>query len=601
VKALAAALGATALLGGAAHAASPGSVIVFAADRMPSVAGDVYRVDANGHVANLTHSPWQDTQPLVSPDGKRVAFVSDRGGGGGLWVVGVDGSGLRHLAAAGLPSQYEVGMAWSPDGRELAYTTGGSAHGPKLWLVSLGSTPRKIASSKELAWPSWSPDGRLLTVFDGGALDAFTASGRRAWSVTSGGGPIGWSARGLLATGIYDGATHVVDERGRQRFVAPADTVAWSANGGMLATVKGRRLEVRATSGAVVLQMKLPFPNYGLHWVTADAVAFDGANGVDHRVAIPSGRVTPFDLSAFGLNTVRTGSTFAVRDRTRVYTHVPGCFDDGGPNAGIARLQRVPHSTSLVYQSYCPEAFSNLYAVLPNGTGLRRLTNAQENQLEPAISPDGTRIAYAQSDAVGLSCKGCPQSLHVMNVDGSGDVTLTSPPDCTFDDSPSWSPDGTTIMFVDSACNIAPHALTIAAGGGPTTDVHIPAWTLAWGPKRVAYASGATAPSSMWTSLADGTDRQRIAGIGAGLTSPAWSADGRLAYLEGTTAVVQGKRVPLPFVQVRTLAWSPDGTHLVVVAKAAGTASFDVYTLRTDGTDLRRITRNIDASSADWR
>ena len=600
MKAVVAALGAAALLGGGAHASS-GSMIVFAADRMPSVSGDVYRVDANGHVANLTHSPWQDTEPLVSPDGKRVAFVSDRGGGDGLWVVDVDGAGLRRLAVAGLPSQYEVQMAWSPDSRELAYTTGGSATPATLWLAGPSLPPRKIARSKELAWPSWSADGRLLTIAVDGAVDAFTPSGRRVWSVSSGGEPVGWSARGLFATGAYDGAIHVYDENGRRHFVVRGATGVWSPGGAKLATVSGRRLEVHATSGKVLMQTRLPRPDYSVEWDGQNAVAFEDVNGVGQRVGVPSGRITRFDLSALGLNTLRTGATFAVRDGTRVYTHVPGCYDDGGPVAGIASLQRVPHSGSLVYESYCPEAFSNLYAVDPDGAGLHRLTNVQKQQVAPVLSPDGTTIAFAQSDYAGLSCKGCAQSVHTLTLADSTGATLTAPPDCTFDDSASWSPDGTQIVYSHSACDSAPDAMIVPAAGGAPTDLHLPAWAVAWGPTRIAYANGNTNPTSLWTALPDGTGRTKVAS-GVTLSAPAWSSDGRLAYLlGGTTLVVNGAKVRLPFTAVKSLAWSPDGTRFVVAAKTKGAATFDVYTVRTDGTGVRRITRNVDASSADWR
>ena len=78
------------------------TLIVFAADRAPAVTGDVYRVDASGRVTNLTHSPWQETMPVVSPNGKLVAFVSDRLGGG-VWTIGIDGSGLRLVSAEGIP------------------------------------------------------------------------------------------------------------------------------------------------------------------------------------------------------------------------------------------------------------------------------------------------------------------------------------------------------------------------------------------------------------------------------------------------------------------------------------------------------------------
>jgi Tol biopolymer transport system component len=59
--------------------------------------------------------------------------------------------------------------------------------------------------------------------------------------------------------------------------------------------------------------------------------------------------------------------------------------------------------------------------------------------------------------------------------------------------------------------------------------------------------------------------------------------------------------VKLPFERVQTIAWSPDGTRWVVVAQQRGQATTDLYTVRTDGTDVRRITRNVAATSASWR
>ena len=61
------------------------------------------------------------------------------------------------------------------------------------------------------------------------------------------------------------------------------------------------------------------------------------------------------------------------------------------------------------------------------------------------------------------------------------------------------------------------------------------------------------------------------------------------------------KRLKLPFARIQSLAWSPDGSRLVVVAQARGQPAADVYTVRTDGTGLRRLTRNIGANSASWR
>jgi Tol biopolymer transport system component len=602
VKPLAAAVAAAALAGGAAHA-SGGSLIVFAADRAPAITGDVYRADANGHLANLTHSPWQETQPLVSPNGKLVAFLSDRDGGS-LWVMGVDDRGLRRLNATGIPSQQYVGMAWSPDNEELALVTG-TVNGQELSVAGLGLAPRTLAHSSQMNSPAWSPDGTLITVLGAGEVDAFTAAGKHVWSVPSGGGLVGWSPRGLFATGEYDGRIHVVDEHGVKRFsVAAEATATWSPSGDELASVSGRRLEVHTAAGRLVFHARLPVPHAGIQWSWASPRALVFANPYSNggfRVDLATGTISPFDIASFGLNTAGSGTNWSVRNGTHVYAHVSGCDDDGGPNAAIASLQRVPHSTSIVYQSYCAEPFDNLYAINGDGTGLRRITNVQANQVVPRISPDRTRIAFGESPATGLSCKGCPESLRTIGVDGSAATTLTSPPDCTFDDSPSWSPDGTQIMFAHSGCDTAPDAMLIGAQGGSPTDLHVPAWTLAWGPTQIAYANGTTVPSSLWTAAPNGAGRVRVGSIGAGLTTPAWSAGGRLAYLLGTSIVVQGKKVPLPFVAVRSVAWSPDGTRFLVAAKAKGTPTFDLYTVRTDGTDVIRLTQNLDASSADWR
>ena len=81
----------------------PPPPILFAADNAPALGGDLFRLGANGRRVNLTNSPFADEYPLVSPNGKRVAFVSNRSGSPGIYVVGIDdslrtdGSDVRRL------------------------------------------------------------------------------------------------------------------------------------------------------------------------------------------------------------------------------------------------------------------------------------------------------------------------------------------------------------------------------------------------------------------------------------------------------------------------------------------------------------------------
>jgi Tol biopolymer transport system component len=598
VRAFTAAIAAAALAGGASHS-SAGPRIVFAADRAPAISGDVYRVEANGHVVNLTHSPWQDSQPLVSPDGKRVAFLSDRGGVGGLWVIGTDGSGLRRVRALGFPSDQYVQMAWSPDSSTIALTSGTANH-YRLSLATPGGRPRALSHAQDLGQVSWSPDGKLVTVLTMGEIDAFTPAGKKAWSATSGGGPVGWSRLGFFATGPYDGRIHVVDMNGAERFAVAATFAAWSPEGEQLASVNGRRLEISTYRGGLVRYYTLPLRNVGISWATGTAITFgDPYTGGGYRLDLTTGKVSPFQPGSSGLNTNGSSTRFAVRDGTHVYTHVIGCDDDGGPVAAISSLQHVPGTHSIVYASYCAEPFDNLYAINGDGTGLHRLTNDQAQETAPRISPDGTQIAYEWADATGLSCKGCATSVRTLGVDGSAGATVTRPPDCTFDNSPTWSPDGTKLAFSHSSCSFAPRLMTIPASGGTARSLELEASQAAWGPSLIATMDGGTDPSSIWTVRPDGTGATTV---GAGdVSSPAWSADGRLAYLDGTTVVVTGKKVPLPFAHVKSLAWSPDGTHFLVAAKPRNGPTFDLYTVKLDGTDAQRLTQNLDVSGADWR
>ena len=122
-----------------AGSAAPG--IVVSADLAPALSGEIYRIDRDGRRADLSRSPFQDTQPLVSPDGRTVAFVSDRTGRTAVYAVGVDGSGLRRISSA-LAQPRLVG--WSPDGRDILTSVGLT---PPRSCLSSGSTTRSARSS----------------------------------------------------------------------------------------------------------------------------------------------------------------------------------------------------------------------------------------------------------------------------------------------------------------------------------------------------------------------------------------------------------------------------------------------------------------------
>ena len=147
---------------------------------------------AGGTAVRLTDAPAADHSPTFSPDGKTIAFQSDREGGG-IYVIPTLGGAPRLLVQGGQRPRY------SRDGRAIAYHAGppSSLKGTTVHVVSSdGGEPRLLVDDFDVAaMPVWSPDsGRVL--FWGNRADAQPD----IWTVpTEGGAPIATGAAARLA------------------------------------------------------------------------------------------------------------------------------------------------------------------------------------------------------------------------------------------------------------------------------------------------------------------------------------------------------------------------------------------------------------------
>jgi len=124
---------------------------------------DLHIWRADGHTAE--RHPVSSTQneyaARLSPDGRRIAFVSDRSGPEEIWVANADGSQPVQLTSFGW---YSDAPCWSPDGRWIAFESHSLEGRWDIWVMdAAGGTPRQLTKGPgSFHVPSFSHDGRWV-------------------------------------------------------------------------------------------------------------------------------------------------------------------------------------------------------------------------------------------------------------------------------------------------------------------------------------------------------------------------------------------------------------------------------------------------------
>jgi Tol biopolymer transport system component len=150
-----------------------GPKIAFASDRDGN--NEIYVMNADGSgQKNLTNNPPDDNSPAWSPDGSKIAFVSNRAGNKffEIYVMNADGSGVKQLTtntAADSRNNFaaDICPAWSPDGTKIAFCRW-SASVWEIFLMSVdGNGQQQITSSgADCYYPTWSPDGGEIAYYN---------------------------------------------------------------------------------------------------------------------------------------------------------------------------------------------------------------------------------------------------------------------------------------------------------------------------------------------------------------------------------------------------------------------------------------------------
>jgi Tol biopolymer transport system component len=402
-----------------------GQTIVF------DLLGDLYTLPIGGGTATrLTSGMAYDAQPRFSPDGKRVAFLSDRSGGDNIWIISIDGKDTVQVTK-GNDSEY-MSPEWTPDGKYLVVSKSNGLFTPlKLWLYH-------VDGGNGIALVSGPP--QLKTV---GA--AFGPDPRYIWYAFRQGDFSYNVLFPLYQLGVYDretGTRTTMTARYGSAFrPALSPDGKWLAYGTREGTQTGLRLRDLATGEERWLAYPVQrddqesratldvLPGYSFTPDSRSVVASYG--GEIWRVPVDGGQASkiPFQAAvALDLgpevkfvNRVDTAATFNAHQ--------------------IREPEPSPDGTQLAFT-----ALDRVYVVdLPNGTP-RRLTNQDVGELSPVWAPDGKSIAFATwTDASGGQLMRAP-----VTPAGRSRPQALSTVAATFRDL-AWSPDGARIVALRQA------------------------------------------------------------------------------------------------------------------------------------------------------
>ena len=472
--------------------------------------GRIWTVPAAGGEARaLTEAGAHAETPVWAPDGRSLAFASDRSGALNLYGVPAAGGEARRLTWYSLD---ERPMSVTPDGRSVLFASARLGDATRTFAPPLRSELANQVYAVPLA------GGRETLVLPNAALDAtWDPEGRR-----------------LLYTSPN------IEQRFRQHQVSQAVRQVWLYDA---ATGRHERLTAgtRESRGAV--------------WLPGGEIAYLSETSGSLNVwrlsladRVPR-QVTRFDGAPVRfLSASRTGDLAFARDgrvyRLRAGGESPEPVPITAPEATFAdevaartsdfadlALSPSGHEVALVAQG-------EIYVAARDGKSVKRITRTAGEERNPAFSPDGRRLAYAaeRDGRWGLyeAVPADPDERGFAQATRLIERALPTPPGDAF--LPTWSPDGRRLAYIHDRGAV--HVLDPATGAdrevvppGRFYPYRDASWWLSWSPDGHWLALPVQLDRGFTDNVAvvpaDGSrPAERVAPAGEGQGEARWSPDG---------------------------------------------------------------------------
>lgn len=125
-----------------------------------STHGEIFTVATDrGESRRITETPWREESPAWSPDGKWIAFTSDRSGREEIWIANERGEGAKRVSDS---DTEKSSVVWAPDSKSLLYSA--SDHKLRRVEIESGKTEEIAASDTgNISSPQFSPDGKWVS------------------------------------------------------------------------------------------------------------------------------------------------------------------------------------------------------------------------------------------------------------------------------------------------------------------------------------------------------------------------------------------------------------------------------------------------------